>query len=188
MNKSVTAGSKIKAIREAKSVSLDTVAERTGLTANEIELIEGGASLSLAPMLKIARALGVRLGTFLDDATADGPVVCRKDEQTDGVRMNSSPSASKHLNYYSLARTKPGRYMEPFLIEIENISGDDFTFSSHEGEEFLYCFEGTVEVVYGNQKYRLEPGDSIYYDSVIDHRLQALDGKAKVLAVIYAPV
>ena len=33
---------------------------------------------SLAPLIKIARVLGVRLGTFLDDQDEVGPVVCRK--------------------------------------------------------------------------------------------------------------
>ncbi|MDR1896644.1 MAG: XRE family transcriptional regulator [Prevotellaceae bacterium] len=184
----VTAGSKIKAIRESKSISRETVAERTGLTVQQIELIEGGESLSLSPMIKIARALGVRLGTFLDDVESDGPVVCRKEDQNKGVRFNASKNTSKHLNYYSLARAKSGRYMEPFFIDINNTAGDDFTFSSHEGEEFIYCLDGAVEVVYGQKSYELNPGDSIYYDSIIEHRIQAINGAAKILAVVYTPV
>ena len=33
--------------------------------------------ISLAPLIKIARVLGVRLGTFLDDQDEVGPVVCQ---------------------------------------------------------------------------------------------------------------
>jgi transcriptional regulator with XRE-family HTH domain len=184
----VTAGSKVKSIREAKSVSLETVAERTGLTVSQIEMIEDGESLSLAPLIKIARALGVRLGTFLDDIESDGPVVCRIEDQDKGVRFNSSKDATKHLDYYSLARAKAGRYMEPFVIDINNSKDDEFTFSSHEGEEFLYCLEGSVEIMYGQKSYTLKPGDSIYYDSIVGHGIQAIDGKARILAVVYAPV
>ena len=41
--------------------------------------------------------------------------------------------------------------------------------SSHEGEEFLYVLEGTIEVIYGQNNYVLETGDSIYYDSIVSH-------------------
>jgi transcriptional regulator with XRE-family HTH domain len=182
----VTAGSKVKSVRESKLINLETVAERTGLTVNQIEMIENGESLSLAPLIKIARALGVRLGTFLDDIESECPVVCRSKDYDKGVRFNASHN-TKHLDYYSLARAKSGRYMEPFIIEINNSKGDDFVFSSHEGEEFIYCLEGIVEVIYGQKAYVLDPGDSIYYDSIVEHGIQAVNEKAKILAVVYAP-
>jgi transcriptional regulator with XRE-family HTH domain len=188
MNETViTAGDKIKSLRELKSISVETVAERTGFTVEQVEMIEKGESLSLSPLIKIARALGVRLGTFLDDIESDGPVVCRSEDYDKGVRFNSSSDSVKHLDYYSLARAKSGRYMEPFIIEINNSKGDDFAFSSHEGEEFIYCLDGVVEVVYGQKGYTLNPGDSIYYDSIVEHKIQAVNGKAKILAVVYAP-
>jgi transcriptional regulator with XRE-family HTH domain len=182
----ITAGSKVKSVRESKLINIETVAERTGLTVNQITMIENGESLSLSPLIKIARALGVRLGTFLDDVKSECPVVCRNKDYDKGVRFNSTDS-TKHLDYYSLARAKSGRYMEPFIIEINNSAGDDFVFSSHEGEEFIYCLDGIVEVVYGQKAYILSPGDSIYYDSIVEHGIQAVNEKAKILAVVYAP-
>jgi transcriptional regulator with XRE-family HTH domain len=184
----ITAGTKVKSVRESKFISVEIVAERTGLTVNQIEMVENGESVSLAPLIKIARALGVRLGTFLDDVESESPVVCRNEDYNKGVRFNSSSSSTKHLDYYSLARAKSGRYMEPFIIEINNSKGDDFTFSSHEGEEFIYCLDGVVEVMYGQKIYTLNPGDSIYYDSIVEHGIQAVNEKAKILAVVYAPV
>ena len=61
-------GEKIKALREAKEISVAELAERSGLAEEQINRIENNVDLpSLAPLIKIARALGVRLGTFLDD-------------------------------------------------------------------------------------------------------------------------
>lgn len=72
-------GAKIKNIRESKQLSIEEVAERSGLGIEQIERIEGNLDFpSLAPLIKIARVLGVRLGTFLDDQAELGPVVCRK--------------------------------------------------------------------------------------------------------------
>ncbi len=45
--------------------------------------------------------------------------------------------------------------------------------SSHEGEEFLYVLEGTIEVIYGQNNYVLETGDSIYYDSIVSHHVHS---------------
>ena len=63
-------GSKIQHIRETKQLSIEDVAERSGLSVEQIQRIEGNVDFpSLAPLIKIARVLGVRLGTFLDDQT-----------------------------------------------------------------------------------------------------------------------
>jgi quercetin dioxygenase-like cupin family protein len=48
--------------------------------------------------------------------------------------------------------------------------------------------DGVVEVAYGQKNYTLNPGDSIYYDSIVEHGIQAVNEKAKILAVVYAPV
>ena len=61
---------------------MEELAQRSGLAIEQIERIENNIDLpSLAPLIKIARVLGVRLGTFLDDQYENGPVVCRKSEQ-----------------------------------------------------------------------------------------------------------
>ena len=73
-----TVGGKIKQIREMKKVSLEELAERSGMEISMVQRIEQERNIpSLAPLVKIARALGVRLGTFLDDSDSYGPVVVR---------------------------------------------------------------------------------------------------------------
>ena len=70
-------GEKIKSLRETKEISVAELAERSGLAEEQINRIEINVDLpSLAPLIKIARALGVRLGTFLDDQEEQGAVVC----------------------------------------------------------------------------------------------------------------
>lgn len=190
MEKSTLVGSKIKSIRESKSITIDQVAERSGLTVQQIELIEENQNLpSLAPLIKIARTLGVRLGTFLDDIEQLGPVVCRKDEQPDGVSFSSGTANSHNdLNFFALAHSKTGRNMEPFLIDIDSASNEGYQLSSHEGEEFIYVLEGSIEISYGKTKYVLNAGESIYYDSIVDHNVHAAnESQAKILAIVYTP-
>lgn len=185
-----TVGGKIKQIREMKKVSVEELAERSGMDTSMIIKIEEEKNIpSLAPLIKIARALGVRLGTFLDDSDLYGPVVVRSGEYQKGARFTSQTSeAREHLNFFSLAFDKAGRNMEPFIVDIEPGLQSDYMLSSHEGEEFIYVLEGEIEINYGKEVYRLAKGDSIYLDSIVLHNVHAgNNNSAKILAVVYAP-
>ena len=185
-------GSKIKGLRETKNLSLEEIAERSGLTVEQITSIENDQNLpSLGPLIKIARALGVRLGTFMDDNDALGPVVCRAAdcEANKSISFsNGATDARKHMEYHPLAQQKAGRHMEPFVIDINPEDAPDFQLSAHEGEEFIYVMQGEVEIVYGKETYNLKEGDSIFYDSIVNHHVHGAPGKsAKILAVVYIP-
>ena len=189
-------GNKMKLVRESRALSIEDVSERSGLSAESIENIEKGELIpGLTPLIKIARVLGVRLGTFMDDQEQLGPVVNRagaeheKSEEGNIVRFSERDSArSSDLDFFSLAQNKADRHMDPFIIDIYEPSGEDVKLSSHEGEEFIYVLEGTVEILYGKDEYLLVAGDSIYYDSIVSHHVHSVGGGAKILAVVYTPV
>ena len=183
-------GHKIKSVRESKNLSVEEISERSGLAVEQINSIENDQHLpSLGPLIKIARALGVRLGTFLDDNDELGPVVCRAEERTDSISFsNGTADARKHMEYHSLAKQKAGRHMEPFIIDIQPSEERNFKSSAHEGEEFIYVMDGEVEIDYGKDKNLLKEGDSIFYDSIVEHHVHGAVGKsAKILAVVYIP-
>jgi transcriptional regulator with XRE-family HTH domain len=189
-NKNTVVGSKIKGIRESKSLSVEEIAERSGLSVEQVNSIENDENLpSLGPLIKIARALGVRLGTFLDDSDALGPVVCRAEEHNNSISFsNDASDARKNMEYFSLAKEKAGRHMEPFIIDIQPSEEKDFKLSAHEGEEFIYVLNGELEIEYGKEKYLLKEGDSIYYDSIVKHHVHGVAGKAaRILALVYIP-
>ena len=190
MTVEITVGEKIKQIREMKKVSIEELAVRSGMEIGMVQKIEQEKNVpSLAPLIKIARALGVRLGTFLDDSNSFGPVVVRSGEYHKGARFTSQSSESReHLNFFSLAFDKVGRNMEPFIVDIEPGLQPDYMLSSHEGEEFIYVLEGEIEINYGKEIYTLSKGDSIYLDSIVLHNVHAANkNSARILAVVYAP-
>ena len=192
MNNHSVVGAKIKGLRETKDLSIDVIAERSGLTVEQIESIENDVNLpSLGPLIKIARALGVRLGTFMDDNDALGPIVCRAEDREKDSSIsfsNGATDARKHMEYHPLAQQKAGRHMEPFVIDINPEENPNFQLSDHEGEEFIYVMQGEVEIVYGKETYTLKEGDSIFYDSIVKHHVHGAPGKsAKILAVVYIP-
>ncbi len=188
MSGDVRVGKKIATVRESLSLTAEELAERSGCDAGLIRRIEAGEIVpSLAPLIKISRALGVRLGTLLDDATGLGPAITRRDEAAGTTRVKSLATGTPEgtLDFFSLAPGKATKHMEPFLVTVHPGGGAS---SSHEGEELLYVLEGKIEVAYGKDVHTLGPGDSIYYDSIVPHRVSAAGGKdARILAVVYAP-
>ena len=143
MDTSKIVGEKIKALREDKSISIEELAQRSGLAIEQIERIENNIDIpSLAPLIKIARVLGVRLGTFLDDQDEVGPVVCRKKEAKDAISFsNNAIHSRKHMEYHSLSKSKADRHMEPFIIDVMPTEDTDFVLSSHEGEELSWLWK-----------------------------------------------
>ena len=192
MNNHSVIGAKIRGLRETKNLSIEEIAERSGLTVEQIESIETDQNLpSLGPLIKIARALGVRLGTFMDDNDDLGPIVTRaadREKDSSISFSNDATDARKHMEYHPLAQQKAGRHMEPFVIDINPEDRPEFQLSAHEGEEFIYVMQGEIEIVYGKETYKLGEGDSIFYDSIVKHHVHGAPGKsAKILAVVYIP-
>ncbi|MEJ2700388.1 MAG: cupin domain-containing protein [Desulfuromonadales bacterium] len=74
--------------------------------------------------------------------------------------------------------------MEPFLLTVSERAGEE-TLYNHEGEEFLLILKGKAEVLLENERFTLEEGDAVYFDSSLKHRLLSLDGKeVQVLAIV----
>ncbi|WP_321370392.1 XRE family transcriptional regulator [uncultured Draconibacterium sp.] len=184
-------GKKIKEYREFRQISRSDLALQANLDEVQLQLIEEKGNVpSLGVLIKISRALGVRIGTFLDDQETVGPALVNAGQAEESLSFSTTDESSReHLNFFSLAQAKSGRHMEPFLVEIEPAEESDYKLSSHEGEEFIYVLEGSIEINYGKEVYVLKKGDTIYLDSVVSHNIHAAgDQGAKMLAVIYTPI
>ena len=167
-------------LRETYSIDRETLAERSGISAELVERIEDGGFIpDLATLLKIARAFGVRLGTLLDDHEEEGPVV---------ARAADAPAPYSHgISFNHLAASKGGRNMEPILVCIEPGAVRDE--AAAEGEEFILVISGSLKFEYGNTGETLRAGDSVYYDAIVPHRIScADDAPARFLAVIHTPL
>lgn len=185
-------GKKITALREAHHLSMQDLADRCGCEVDKIRgLEEGNLPSSLAPLIKITRALGVRLGTLMDDDESFGPSYIDSAQMEEVARLKSLQTSSDagELGYFSLAAGRPSRHMDPFVITVTPSGELDHVLVGHEGEEWLYGMEGEFEVAYGKDLYVIHPGESIYYDSIVPHQVRAHEGQtAKFLAVVYTPL
>jgi transcriptional regulator with XRE-family HTH domain len=183
-------GKKISTLRELKKIAAEDLAAKAGLSVKQLYSIESGDSIpSLGVLIRVTRAMGIRIGTLLDDSIKEGPAIMRANEYQSTLSFSTSENENReHLTFFSLAPNKTGRHMEPFIIDIIPNEKSKPIKSSHEGEEFIYVLEGRVTIYYGNEIHDLEKGDSIYLDSIVNHLVTTSTNKARILGIVYVPV
>ncbi len=182
-------GQRIKSFMEKQDMAVSALAEKTGLDVGFLEnVIENDVYPSLGPLLKIAKALDVRLGTFLDDQISSDPLVIRREDRQEELSMLRGKDKPVALKFFSLGSGKSDRHMEPFYVELLPESEKSKDLSSHEGEEFIVVHSGQLEVTYGTEVYVLGVGDSIYYNSIVPHYVSCKGAQtASIYAVLYIP-
>ncbi len=179
-------GSRVKTFRQRLELSQESLATNAGLDIGLVAAIEEDQAYpALGTLLKLSRALGQRLGTFIDDHFRDDPLVVRAAERQEGVSPHAGDIAGPY-RYFSLGRGKTDRHMEPLYIELP--AEQEEKASSHEGEEFIVVVSGEILLSYGQKRLTLGPGDSVYYNSIVPHFVGASGGKAaSIYAVIFQP-
>ena len=183
-------GSKIRKLRQRRSLTLQDVSELSGLSKSLLSLIENDASAPPIPtLLRIAKALGVQIGYFFrQESDVQRISVVRKDARQEAARLPHNRPRRLGYRYIPLAQPLANQHMEPFWVRIEPRSENDETYFQHSGEEFLYVQEGRLEFKGGGQTIIIESGDSLYFESSMPHLVRNLGvSPASALAIIYTP-
>jgi len=174
-----TVGARLRSLRQQQGLSMQALAERSGLSVNAIGRVERGeSSPTVSSLHRCARALGVSLTAFFETQPERATVVVRRASrprsQGDGVLVES------------LGAGLEGQTLGPFLMTVmPGVVGEKPI--AHGGEEFAFCVEGDVEYQVGDTWYRLEAGDSLLFRASQPHafRNTSLE-KAIVLLAIQA--
>ena len=179
----------LKRLREAKGWTLAEVKERTGLPISTLSKLENGKmGLSYDKLMKLSHGLGVDIAELI----GGGPTSDRKSPPIVSGRRVITRSGEEHViktpryDYVCPAAELLNRSMHPMLIDINIRSIDDYgELSRHEGEEFTYVVEGSVE--FHSDLYApavLNQGDSIYFDAGMGHAyIAASAGPCRIFSV-----
>jgi len=183
----IKVGESVKEIREKKDLSIQDISQRTGLEPELLmEIEKGEISPPLGTIIKLAKALEMKMGYFISGAEDLPYTIMRKNERKLISRYDSKKGDRYGYEFSSLAPYKKDRHMEPFLVTLEPSDIEEER-STHDGQEFIYVLEGIMEVRISEEVHLLEPGDAIYYDSTVPHLVKCRGkDKTKILAVLYA--
>jgi transcriptional regulator with XRE-family HTH domain len=179
-------GAKIKKLRKARKLTLQDVARETGFSPALISQIENNnVSPPIATLSKIARFFDVKIGLFFDEEEEERKYeLVRRLDRRVVSRVISKAGTGHGYTYEALSFRKRNKKMEPFMVTVSERAGEE-TLYNHEGEEFLLILSGRAEVILEDERFILEEGDAVYFDSALKHRLLSLDGnEVQVLAVV----
>jgi transcriptional regulator with XRE-family HTH domain len=182
-------GMKIKERRQKKRLTLEDLEAKTGLTKSVLVKIEKDETVPpLGTLLKLSKALDISMAYFFEDEVEMERIsVTRSGERVRIKRRPHHQEGEVDYIYESLESKNPNKHMEPFLVEFLPLETGDMVFMSHEGEEFHFVLEGKVEFRTDDRVEVLYPGDSLYFESEINHSFRSLDGKpAKVVATVWS--
>jgi len=174
----VSVGKKIKQVRTKKKIPLDAIANETGFAIDYLKQIETGKKIPpVGALLQIARALEIDSTFFLREQTSS---------MQDRVQ-----AYSKRTDNYAYTTLTPGaenKHLKAFKISIEPMQEHEGVGYQHEGEEFVYVLQGSVEITVGEHVNILEEGDSLHFNSGIRHRMRNTSNtRADMLVVVYGP-
>jgi quercetin dioxygenase-like cupin family protein len=178
-------GTRIRKLRQEKKISLKELSEMTGFEVAFLESIESEeVQPQLGTVIKLSKALDSAFGRIVSGVGDRLYAITRKKDRKVVSRSTASRGSRQAYVYKSLAPEVKGRHMEALIVQLEeNSQGDD---SIHQGEEFIYVLDGVVALKIGDERFTLEPGDSVYYLSTIPHLVAAAKDQATILAVLYS--
>jgi transcriptional regulator with XRE-family HTH domain len=176
-------GSKIKALRRSKKLGLLELSKHTGLSPALLSKLERDVMHPTLPtLLRIATVFGVGLDHFFTPEPRRVFAIVRK---KDRLRFPDSPdSVRPAFNFESLDFPVTNRACNSYLAEFEPLDPGQGRTHEHSGIEFLYLISGKLEIEAGEEKYVLEEGDAVYFDSTVPHAYRRIGTKRTTAIVV----
>lgn len=159
-------GYKIKALRVAKNLTQEELADRAELSKGFISQLERNlTSPSIATLVDILQCLGTNLKDFFNDEEDEQIVFSKEDyfEKRDDELGNIIewiiPNAQKNE-------------MEPIRLTLAP-NGSTYPDLPHEGEEFGYVLSGNIKIHIGNTIHKAKKGEAFYFTPSGKHYIEA---------------
>jgi transcriptional regulator with XRE-family HTH domain len=173
-------GNRLRELRRQQALSLRALAEKSGLSANTLSLIENGkTSPSVATLQQIALALNVPITAFFDTEVQRDPVIFTKNDQR-------TASAFAHGTLEEMGSGVGTEGLQPFIVNLKTSADSGPQPLVHDGSEFVYCLSGSVIYVVTEETYTLEPGDSLLFTSKTPHAWRNETNETARLLIIMA--
>ena len=153
----------LKKIRMGKNLSLDEMAEQTGVSKSMLAQIERGeANPSIGCLGKIVSGLRVELTELIETPRQEIYYTARDS-------MIPTKEVIGQYTIYTYFPYEKGRHFEIYGIEIYK-NGVYYSGSHGEGTvEYVTITTGVLEVKVRGKKYEIRAGDAFRFDSDIEH-------------------
>ena len=175
---------KIKKRRLEKELTVQKLAEKSGVTKGMISQIENGRSIPSLPVLfKIIASLEMAINDFFADMTnilKEEPVIIRKNEDYQDFQKEDA------IGYFYkriLVEDIPASTLDFVLLTIE--PGATRPMVQTAALEFKYILSGSVNYEINENSYELHAGDSIFFNGMLPHAPNTIGNIPSVMLIIY---
>jgi transcriptional regulator with XRE-family HTH domain len=158
-------GPKVRQLRRQKNLSLQQLAERSGLSAAAIHKIErNGMVPTITTLMKLAAALNRSVAYFVDEEPSEAAVLVRSDERkkvfTSKERLDLAGISGPYGQFFmagAVATVEPEADSGPKPME-------------HPGEELVFMLDGSLCFSVEGEEYVLRRGDALHFRTDRPHR------------------
>lgn len=150
-------GARIKGLRQSRGLTLDQLAERSGVSRAMISRVERGESSPTAALLdRLCAGLGVLLSALFREEAQGGPLA-RRSEQPVWTDPDSG--------YVRRSVSPPGTGSRLEIVEVEMPAGARVLLDAPRGgfrlDQQLWLLEGELSLTVGGRGHRLAAGDCL---------------------------
>ena len=175
-------GQRLREIRASRGLSMKSLAQMSGLNINTLSLIENEhTSPSVSTLQQLAQSLQVPITEFFETDHGSRKLVHQKQGKRPRVTF-------QHSTMEDLAPGMPRFGAEPILVTLEPDADSGRKQIVHTGREFVYCLDGHIVYTVDNEKYILEPGDSLIFDAYLPHHWKNIDSTPSRALLVLCPM
>ncbi len=159
-------GEKLKTVRLRSDLTIQQLADSSGVSSNMISRVERGLTIpSIAILMKLAEVFHKSVDFFVEDVRATNEVVFTMAGQGDTtIYENSSNMLTE-----SLTSSLRDPHFTSFSCTVPKGGKSGVKSMYHPGDELIYLLNGCLEVTILNEKYILNSGDSLSFKSHLPH-------------------
>jgi len=175
-------GQNLKTIRKTRELTLDQVAEMTGVSKAMLAQIERGeSSPSISTIWKISNGLRLTFSSLINETKPSVSVIRRDD-------IEPLTSEDGKFRSFPIIPFEPQHHLEIYSVEMDPDSVHWSEAHHASVEEFLIMAEGTLEVQVGEEIYVLRQGDTLRFAADRSHLYRnATDRTIRYQSLIYYP-
>jgi transcriptional regulator with XRE-family HTH domain len=178
----ISVGQRLREIRTSRRLSMKSLAQMSGLNINTLSLIENErTSPSVSTLQQLAQSLQVPITEFFETDHGSRKLVHQKQGKRPRVTF-------QHSTMEDLAPGMPRFGAEPILVTLEPGADSGRKQIVHTGREFVYCLDGHIVYTVDNEKYTLEPGDSLIFDAYLPHHWKNIDSTPSRALLVLCPM
>ena len=172
--------SRLKELRDVENITVEQMSEETGVPIEKIKAYESGTvDIPIGYLTMAALRCHVEITELI---TGEKPKlhmysICRAGKGANVERM-------KEYEYQALAYNFKKRKCNPYHVTVRSNEDMPPYVNTHEGHEFDYVLEGTLQMTIEDKEVILNEGDSIYLNSEYRHAIKAVGREARFLAIV----